>query len=109
MDRTELGTVLTSFIDASTEDRGEIINNILSENDRMNEQISSLTSGIPEGFDSWQDAYNNLSDKYVKRFINGGVEDTKGKPEVRELMAPVTMSVDDACKAFVEEVYNRKF
>lgn len=104
MDRAEYSALLESYIDSDAETQGSIMEQLVGEYDRLSGEITSATANIPNGFESWSDAYNDLRNKYVKRFVNGD----ESKPHSQPSDNNSVPSYDEAAKAFAEQILGRK-
>lgn len=69
MDSTVLRERLTEFVDADAERREAIVEEVVSENDRVTADAVAFVTDVPENKSNWREAYTALSDRYIKRFI----------------------------------------
>ena len=76
---------------------------ILDEYDTAISESSAFTSGVPDGANNWREAYDNLRKDYVKSFL--GSNQPKTPPQEPN---STNMSVEEAAKAFVNQMYGRK-
>ena len=76
---------------------------ILDEYETAINESSAYTAGVPEGASNWHEAYDNLRKDYVKAFFSSN----QPREQVQESSSK-EISVDDAAKAFVNQMFGRK-
>lgn len=101
--REEISAMLNGYVDANPEEQAQLMSGILDEYDTAISESSAFTSGVPEGANNWREAYDNLRKDYVKSFL--GSNQPKTPPQEH---SSTNMSVEEAAKAFVNQMYGRK-
>ena len=101
--REEISAMLNGYIDASPDEQAQLMTGILDEYETAINESSAYTAGVPEGASNWHEAYDNLRKDYVKAFFSSN----QPSVQVHE-PSPKEISVDDAAKAFVNQMFGRK-
>ena len=101
--REEISAMLNGYVDANPEEQAQLMSGILDEYDIAVSESSAFTSGVPDGANNWREAYDNLRKDYVKSFL--GSNQPKTPPQE---YSSTEISVDDAAKAFVNQMFGRK-
>lgn len=100
--REEISAMLNGYIDASPDEQAQLMTGILDEYETAINESSAYTAGVPEGANNWHEAYDNLRKDYVKAFFSSN------KPREPQEPSHEDISVDDAAKAFVNQMFGRK-
>ena len=100
--REEISAMLNGYIDASPDEQAQLMTGILDEYETAINESSAYTAGVPDGSSNWHEAYDNLRKDYVKAFFSSNQQ-----REPQE-SSPKEISVDDAAKAFVNQMFGRK-
>lgn len=100
--REEISAMLNGYIDASPDEQAQLMTGILDEYETAINESSAYTAGVPEGASNWHEAYDNLRKDYVKAFFSSNQQREPQEPSSKEI------SVDDAAKAFVNQMFGRK-
>lgn len=100
--REEISAMLNGYIDASPDEQAQLMTGILDEYETAINESSAYTAGVPEGSSNWHEAYDNLRKDYVKAFFSNKPCEPPQEPSPKEI------SVDDAAKAFVNQMFGRK-
>ena len=100
--REEISAMLNGYIDASPDEQAQLMTGILDEYETAINESSAYTAGVPEGANNWHEAYDNLRKDYVKAFFSSN------QPSGQVQESPKEISVDDAAKAFVNQMFGRK-
>ena len=101
--REEISAMLSGFVDAKPDEQGTLISGVLNEFDECRNEANQFTDGCPEGSANWKEAYDNLRKDYVRSFLNKDDEHEEDYHKPDDVM-----SVDDAAKAFVNQMFGRK-
>lgn len=100
--REEISAMLNGYIDASPDEQAQLMTGILDEYETAINESSAYTAGVPDGASNWHEAYDNLRKDYVKAFFSSNQQREPHEPSPKEI------SVDDAAKAFVNQMFGRK-